>query len=123
MPLWVDAGDAFTFTCSIGEAGVAAQTKLPATVNIQFFRRFRMVECRPVAVLTRDYAVKLFTANRNLCAVAIPAVFVHFFPAGDSVFCRLLFPLALVGLPVVGVHKTSFPGAKVIGDIEKSKYQ
>ena len=109
MTLWVNTGDTFTFTCRIGKIRVATQTKLSATVNTQFFRLFRMVEGRSVAVLTGDYTVKLFGTNLDHLAVACTAVFVHSFPSGDSVFCWLLLPLDFIGLTMVGIHEPSFP--------------
>ena len=123
VPFGFNAGDAFALTCRIGEVCVATQTKLPATVNIQFFWCFGMVEGRPVAVLAGDYAVQVFGTDLDLIAVALSAVFVHFLLAGITEFYGLLFPFPLVGLTVVGVHETMFPRTEIVGNIEETKYQ
>jgi len=74
---WINAGDTFPLACRIGQIGVAAHAKLPAAVDIQFFRFFRMVHRRPVAIFTWYYTVKLFSADLDNRSMAGTAVFMH----------------------------------------------
>jgi hypothetical protein len=68
-----DTGDALPLTGRVRKAGMTAETNLAAAVDIEFFRLFRVVERRAVAVFTRNDAMQVFGADRNFLAMAFPA--------------------------------------------------
>lgn len=123
VPFWINAGDALAFTRRVWQIGVAAQTKLASTVNVQFFRIIGMLLCRSVAVFAGDYAVKLFRTDFDDIPMAFTAVFMHSFTTGSSIFRRLIFPFRFIGLTVKRVHKASFTRSKVVWYIEEAKHQ
>lgn len=119
----VDAGDAFSFACRIRKIGMAAQAKLPAAIDIQLFRIFRMFHRRPVAIFAGDYTMQFFSSNLYDGSMTCTAVFMHLFAPRDPVLRRLILPLHFVGLAVERIHETPFPRSEVVRYIEEAKYQ
>jgi hypothetical protein len=64
---------------------MAAQTKLPVSVDDQFLRRLGMIERRPVAILARYNAVQLFGADLYDIAVTLIAVWFFVVSSGLSI--------------------------------------
>jgi hypothetical protein len=91
---------------------------LTRNVDNQEFWLIRVIQGRPVAILTRDDPVQVLGADIHDIIVTLSAVFMHLLLACITVLERLILPDFFVGLVVKAVHETVFTRAKIVRDIK-----
>jgi hypothetical protein len=111
MLLGIDPFDLAAHACRIKKFRVAPEAKFTAPVYREFLQDIRMVESRPMAVLTLNDLVR----RCHVLGILIMAIRTIFFPL---VLELEIFPFHLITFAVVAVHESPVVSFKVWRDEE-----
>jgi len=92
---------------------MASDTEVPAAIDGQLLRIFRMIECRPMTIFTRNHPVWGRRDGGDLVVVALVAIIRGFKFIGE------IFPFLLIARSMETVHVSPLLYSEVIGDNEQ----